>query len=217
MKGWKGPASIETSLSCGSLSWERPQGPREPLGRAAPQEGSPAQEVRVPATRPPLQDLEEEQGTVSCLPQARDAKLTWQLPWVPENGDCDEESRGSGAQEADPPGANPMRALRGQLCPAGRGTCGQRRFAPGAYEPSVPQSERGRDRRLCLRPCPYASPPPGLGLAVDGGHPDQRGVGRMAAWPPAANPELSAQPLLWGPRGCLPWRPRRGARRGRHT
>lgn len=51
---------------------------------------------------------------------------TWQLPRVAEDGDRDEDGRGPRAQEARPPGADPQRALGGQLRPAGRGVGGQR-------------------------------------------------------------------------------------------
>lgn len=46
---------------------------------------------------------------------------TWQLPWVAEDGNCNEEGSGPGAQEAHPPGTNPQRALGGQLGPVGKG------------------------------------------------------------------------------------------------
>jgi hypothetical protein len=48
--------------------------------------------------------------------------LTWQLPGVAEDGDGNEEGHGPSAQEANPPGTNPERALSGQLCPVQRGS-----------------------------------------------------------------------------------------------
>lgn len=88
-------------------------------------------------------------GLPRTAPRTGEGAPTWQLPRVGQDGDRDEEGGGPGAQEAHPPGADPQRALGGQLGPAG-GDGGV--SVPGPRRPGGGRGEGGA--RPHLPPAP---------------------------------------------------------------